>query len=195
MNANPVRQTRGFQLSRRTRRALLVVHIAAAGAWIGMDLVLAVLSLRAWLAETPRERAISMQALELFGVLPMISMALLSLVSGVLLGLGTKYGLLRYWWVAVKLVINVLFTVLLVVALRPGLNEAAVEGRRLADGAADASLDSGMAFPLVVSMSGLLFAVALSVIKPWGPVRPRRRDDRVGSGGLAVQPRERSRAE
>ena len=96
-------------MSRRLRRAVLVVHIAAVGGWIGMDLVLAVLSLRAWLAGSAQDRAVSMQALELFGIVPMISLAVLSLVSGVVLSLGTKYGLFRYWWVVVKLVINVVF--------------------------------------------------------------------------------------
>jgi len=168
------------RFGRRLRRAILVVHIVAVGGWIGMDLVLLVLSLRAWFARSPRDRAVSMQALELFGVVPMISLAVLSLVSGVLLGLGTKYGLIRYWWVAVKLVINALFTVLLVVALRPGLNAAAVAGDQVAQGASEVTLESTMAFPLVVSLSGLLFAVALSVFKPWGRVRSGRRPGRVG---------------
>ena len=161
-----------FRLGRRTRKTVLVVHIVSAVGWIGMDLVLAVLCLRAWVADSPRERAVSMQALELFGVLPMISLAALSLVSGLVLGLGTKYGLLRFWWVAVKLVINLVFTTLLIFALRPSLNEAAEQGRALADGSA-ASLDTTMLYPLMVSLSGLLFAVVLSVFKPWGRIRPR----------------------
>lgn len=184
--------TERLRLGRRLRRAILVVHIAAVGGWIGMDLVLLVLSLRAWLARSPRDRAVSMQALELFGIVPMISLAVLSLVSGVILGLGTKYGLVRYWWVAVKLVINGVFTVLLVVALRPGLNEAAVAGSRLAEGATDITLSSDMAYPLVVSISGLLFAVAVSVFKPWGRVRARRDTGTVGREHPTSQSTERS---
>jgi hypothetical protein len=88
MNAS----TERFRLGRRMRRAVLVVHIVSASGWIGMDLVLAVLSLRAWLAQSPRERAVSMQALELFGVVPMTSLALMALLSGVLLGLGRSSG-------------------------------------------------------------------------------------------------------
>jgi hypothetical protein len=35
-----------------------------------------------------------------------------SLASGVVLGLGTKWGLIRYWWVAAKLVLNVVLVAL-----------------------------------------------------------------------------------
>jgi len=138
-----------------------------------MDLVLAVLCLRAWSADSPSQRAVSMQALELFGVVPKISLAVLCLISGLPLGLGTRYGLFRYWWVAVKLALNTVFCVLLIVALRPGLNEAADLGAAITAGDAAADLPAGMGFPLAVSLSGLLFASALSVFKPWGRIRPR----------------------
>jgi hypothetical protein len=42
-----------------------------------------------------------------------------TLTSGVLLGLGTKYGLVRYWWVLVKLVINVVLVALVLILLWP----------------------------------------------------------------------------
>lgn len=103
-----------FRLSRRARKVTLVTHVTSVGGWIGMDLVLAVLSLRAWFADSPRVRAVAMQSLELFGVLPMISLAVLSLITGLLLGLGSKYGLVRHWWVLAKLGINLLFVALLV---------------------------------------------------------------------------------
>src|SRR5699024_3225472 len=47
------------------------------------------------------------------GVLvPMLTSALVCLGSGLLLGLATRWGLARYWWVLAKLVITVALTVL-----------------------------------------------------------------------------------
>ena len=51
-----------------------------------------------------------------------------------LLGLGSKYGLVRYWWVAVKLFLNLLLTTLILVALQPGMPEIAEYGRSVSAG-------------------------------------------------------------
>ena len=53
-----------------------------------------------------------------------------TLASGVLLGLGTKYGLVRYRWVLVKLVVNVVLVTLVVLVLWPGMTTASA--RRVA---------------------------------------------------------------
>jgi hypothetical protein len=95
------------------------------------------------------------------------------LVTGLVLGLGTKYGLVRYWWVAVKLVINLVLTTLVLVALRPGVDEVVARGDRILDGEAVTAAVGDMAFPPVVSTTALLVAIVLSVVKPWGRIRPR----------------------
>lgn len=86
-------------------------------------------------------------------------------------GLGTKYGLLRYGWVAVKLVANLVLSSLVIVLLRPGLHEAATYGRLIADGQPGTFDSSWLLFPPIVSTSALLFAMVLAVFKPWGRVR------------------------
>jgi hypothetical protein len=163
-------------LGRGARRAVLVVHIVAAGAWIGLDVVMGVFVLTAMTTEDRVVRATALQGLELFAVVPLLAVGLLCLLSGVLLGLGTKYGLVRFWWVAVKLVLNVVLTSLVLLALRPGVGEAAAAGRRLLDGVSVAVPDQ-LVFPPVVSTTALVVAVVLSVFKPWGRIRrqgPRR---------------------
>jgi hypothetical protein len=165
-------------LGRRTRRAVLVLHIASAGAWIGLDVVMATLVFTAMATDDVSTQALCYQALELFAVWPMLATGLLCLATGLLLGLGTKFGLLRYWWVAIKLVLNIVLTTLVVVALRPGVYEAAELGRVLALGDI-ASADVGdLVFPPIVSPLALMFAMTLSVYKPWG--RIRRRSGRPG---------------
>lgn len=42
-----------------------------------------------------------------------------------MLGLGTKWGLVRYWWVAIKLALNAALVALVAFALRPGVTELA----------------------------------------------------------------------
>ena len=98
---------------------------------------------------------------------------LVCLASGILLGLGSKYGLVRYWWVAVKLALNLVLCTLILIALQPGLGEIAQYGRDLAAGTATERDMTDLFFPPIVSLSALTFATILSVAKPWGRLRKR----------------------
>jgi hypothetical protein len=85
--------------------------------------------------------------------------------TGVLLGLGTKWGLARYWWVLAKeiIVVPVVVTDLLLVA--PGAHDA-VHGQL-----SGAPLDPAIAHCVV-----LIAATVLSLVKPFGRIRAARRD-------------------
>ena len=155
------------------RKSVLVVHIASAGVWSGIDVVMAVFIFTALLADD-NTKALCYRALELFAVWPLLTTGLVCLASGVILGLGTKYGLVRYWWVAIKLALNVVLVVLVAFALRPGVVEMAEQGRRFAAGEAASLAVGDLIFPPIVSTSALLVATVLAVFKPWGLIRKRR---------------------
>ena len=177
----PVTQTSGAEARRapwrlrgRTRKTVLILHILSAGTWFGVDVIVAVLVLTGWLSGSSSARGLAYQALGTFVVWPMLTAGLVSLVTGVILGLGSKYGLIRYWWVAVKLVLNVVLCTLILVALQPGLGDVAQYGRDLAAGTATTERDmSNLFFPPVVSLSALTLATVLAVAKPWGRLRKR----------------------
>lgn len=161
-----------FRLGRRTRRAVLVTHIVSASAWIGIDVVVAILAVTSMTTDSAQTRAVAYQALGIVAVWPMFLAGVGSLLSGLLLGLGTKYGLVRYWWVAIKLCLNIVLTTLILVALRPGIDELSAYGRAVLRGGTPAGVDTGqLLFPPAVSMTALTIAVVLSVFKPWGRLR------------------------
>lgn len=161
---------RPWRLRPWTRKSILVVHIAAAGAWLGIDVVMGVVIFTALLADDGT-RALCYQALELFAGWPLVAVGLVCLASGVILGLGTPYGLVRYWWVAIKLVINVAFVALVPIALRPEVVEKAEQGHQFLAGL-PAHLGVGnLIYPPIVSPAGLLIAMILAVFKPWGLIR------------------------
>lgn len=161
------------RLPRRTRQVVLVAHIVSAAAWFGIDVVVAVLVGVGALAG-PETAGLAYQALGTFVVVPMLLSGLLTLVTGLVLGWGTRWGLLRYWWVAVKLVLTIVLCTLVVVALRPGMPEVAAYGAALPAGAPAPEEITTLVFPPVVSLSALTFAIVLSVVKPWGRLRRRR---------------------
>lgn len=157
----------GRRLSRRWRRTTLVVHVVSAGAWIGIDVMVAVLVLSGRFGTT-ETRSLAYRALGTFVVWPMLTAGLGCLLTGLVLGLGTKWGLFRYWWVLVKLVLNVALCVLILVLLEPGMDEVVAWGEALPDGGPQPRFVTTLFFPPAVSLTALAFATTLAVVKPWG---------------------------
>lgn len=180
-NRKPTR--RPFRLSGRGRKAFLVVHIVAAATWFGVDLALGILAVTAMRASSPQTAGTALQAIQLFAIWPMFGASLVCLVTGAVLGLGGKYGLVRYWWVTAKLVINVLMATLILFALRPGVDAAASVGRRMVAGDPTAAVPPDLIAPVVVAPTLLLVAYVLSTFKPWG--RVRRHSRRSSTAGRA----------
>lgn len=173
-STRPEAVARTFGLGRRWRRSVLVLHIVAAGGWIGIDVIAAVLVLAGRFGGSTEVRSLAYRSLATFVVWPMLSAGLVCLLTGLVLGLGTKWGLLRYWWVAVKLALNVILCTLIVVLLQPGMGALDAYGRDLLTGSPDSSAVSALFFPPAVSLATLTVATVLGVVKPWGRIGARR---------------------
>ena len=122
------------------RKFVLLAHILSSVSWIGVDLVMGVLSFRGLTTDDPQTLATAYGGLALFCVPLLLTLGLLTLTTGVVLGLGTRFGLARYWWVVTKLVITVVLCVLVLVLLRPTLAEAGTQ-TALVDGTLPGRLD------------------------------------------------------
>lgn len=190
MTANPIRSTATAVRSRQhamtprirlgtgARKAVLVVHILSVGAWIGTDILVGVMVVVGWFADDTGLRVTAYRALASFVLWPMLIAGVLCLLSGIVLGLASKWGLLRFGWVAVKLAINTILVILIVIALQPVMADVAAYGDALAAGRETSSEEiSSLFYPPAVSLTALGFATVLAVFKPWGRVR-RRRDTR-----------------
>ncbi|TQS45732.1 DUF2269 domain-containing protein [Cryptosporangium phraense] len=164
-----------MKLSPRWRKVALVVHVTTSVGWLGADAVLLVLGI-AGLTGAAGGPAGVYPVAGLIGTVLIAPLTVAALVTGVVSSVGTKWGLLRYWWVAVKLGVTVLMNGLVLFLLTPGLREAARLG---------GDLEFRDALSLVIAPSVacvlLLFMTVLSVVKPWGrtargrAVRPVRR--------------------
>ena len=89
------------------------------------------------------------------------------LLTGPILSLGTPWGLFRHYWIILKLLINILSTVILLVHIQPisYLSRVPMEG-------ALSNADRGVQVQLVVAAAAgllaLIVATALAVYKPRG---------------------------
>ena len=146
-----------IRLTRRTRHTILTVHIAASVALLGDVLGLAAIALRAR-DDSPAAAATAGEIMSMMSFLFGIPLSLISLVTGIVLGIGSRWGILRHWWVTVKLV--ALVAVMAVGALVVGPAEG-----RLTDAPTDAS-PNVIVIGAVIQAALLVGATALSVFKP-----------------------------
>ncbi|MET1058283.1 MAG: hypothetical protein ABWX84_01715 [Nocardioides sp.] len=163
----------GFRLGRNARRTVLVLHVACGVGWMGADVLLAILMLAGWFSGDGPTVAAAYTAARLVipPAVPVLAGGML--VTGVLLGLGTRWGLVQWWWVFVKLVIGVVLTVLVFVLLLPGALGIPNDLTGTADQIRDQVGREGrhLLFPPLVSFVALAFSLVLSVFKPWQRTR------------------------
>ena len=152
-----------FRLRPVTRRAVLTLHIVAGVGLLGDVAAILAINVRAATTADPQLAASAYELLTMFPVLFGIPLSMTSLATGLVLGLGSKWGVVRYRWVTAKLLLNV--SVILVGALIIGPTTAAMlDGR---DGS-EAMLIGASAYDVVA----LLLATGLSVFKPGRRRRP-----------------------
>lgn len=159
------------KLSRPVRRAALVVHVVASAGWLGLTLGLLALAVTAATTGSAVTVEASVRAMKLFADWLLLPVAFLTLVSGLVLALGTQWGLARHRWVYVKFWLTLATTTATVFALRPGLGStvaAVAAGGPLPD-ATDLMMGP------IVSLSAYVFMTVISILKPWGLTRRGRR--------------------
>lgn len=153
-------------MSPRLRKFALTAHITSSVGWLGAVVAflgLAVVGLTSQDAQTVRGAYLVMEPAAWFVLVPL---AFASLLTGLVQSLGTRWGLIRHYWVLFKLLITVFATIVLLIYMETlGL---------MAGLAADPSADLGLVrddSPLlhtVLALLLLLVATVLAVYKPRG---------------------------
>ena len=168
----------------KTRKLGLTAHIASSVGWLGAVAAffgLAVAGLASDSASTVRSVYIAMEATGWFVLVPL---AVASLVTGLIQSLGTKWGLFRHYWVVVKLVINLVASVILVMYM-----QTLVDLADRATAAGPSAHLGGLRSPSPVlhaagALALLVAASVLAVYKPRGLTRygwRKQREERLAS--------------
>lgn len=155
----------------RLRKFSLAAHVVSSVGWLGAvvtSLALAITGLVS--SDIVIVRAVDL-SMELIGWTVLVPLSLASLFTGLLQALGTRWGLLRHYWVLIKLLINMVASVVLLLYMRT-LSALADRATRASTSGDLGSLADPS--PLVHSSAALLLllvATALSVYKPAGLTR------------------------
>ncbi|AUG79423.1 hypothetical protein CFP65_4695 [Kitasatospora sp. MMS16-BH015] len=168
----------GFRLSPRARKGAVIAHVVSSVGWLGLMLCLLTLGLAGLLTDRAETLRSAYRVLPLLGDALVLPLSLASLLTGLVLSLGTPWGLFRYHWVTVKFWLTLAATAASAFALTARLHEAArLVERHPTGGIAELHLGSTR-YELViipaVALSVYLAEVVISVAKPWGRRRSRR---------------------
>jgi hypothetical protein len=113
----------------RIRKLLLTIHVASSVGWFGSVAAFVALAVagRGGSADLARASYPAMKVMIGFAIVPF---SLCALVTGVIQGLVTPWGLVRHYWVVVKLVLTTIAAFLLLQHLTPvdRLSDAASAG-------------------------------------------------------------------
>jgi hypothetical protein len=159
----------------RLRKFALTVHVMCSVGWLGAVAAFLALAIAALRSRGPETIRAAYVAMELTGWYVIVPFCLAALVTGLLVSLGTPWGLFRYYWVLVKFLITVI-AALILFRFTQTLGS-------LAELAANTTLPIGQLrnlnqSPALHSGGGLLALLVttiLAVYKPWGMTRYGRR--------------------
>jgi uncharacterized membrane protein len=134
------------------RRLALTAHITASVGWVGAALVfLAVAALGLTSGEALVVRGAYM-VMEPAAWLVLLPLAVASLLTGIVISLGTPWGLFRHYWVVLKLLVTVFSTAVLLVYMQTFREMAGV------------AADPGVALARVRNPSPVLHAILALVL-------------------------------
>lgn len=148
------------------RKTVLTVHILASVALTGEVWALVALNLYSTVAAGTELAGMAYRLMSVMVFAGGIPLSLLALAAGVILGLGTHWGVVRHGWVLAKLVLLVGVIVVGMVLFRPEAMAAAA-----ADGTLSTGQQRWQVVVVATQLAMLVTATALSVFKPKGRLR------------------------
>jgi hypothetical protein len=167
MSSESARQQGGSSMmTHALRRFTFTTHVTSSVGWVGALLAFLALAVIGFTSDDEvkvRGAYLLMAPAAWFVLVPM---AHVSLLSGIVLSLGTSWGLFRHYWVLLKLGITVFATVILLIYMGTFRQMAGVAADPVVDLAAVRN-----ASPIVHAVLALILLVAASVLgiyKPFG---------------------------
>jgi hypothetical protein len=149
------------------RKFALTVHLAVSVGWIGAVAAYLALGVAAATGRDAQTVRAAWIAMELTGWFVIVPLAFAALLTGLVMSLGTPWGLFRHYWVLITLVLTVFSTLILLLHM-PDVS-ATADVARAADGDTLGELElGGDLFHAGGGLVVLLVITVLNVYKPRG---------------------------
>jgi hypothetical protein len=152
-------------MSPGVRKFALTVHLTVSVGWIGAVVAYLALGISAVTSPDAQTVRAAWTAMEIIGWYGIVPLALAALLTGIVMSLGTAWGLFRHYWVLISLGLTVFSTVILLLHM-PTVSVLA-DVAHAADEAELARLGGDLLHP-GVGLLVLLVITGLNVYKPRG---------------------------
>ena len=152
------------------RKFNLTAHVVSSVAWLGAVAAFLALSIAGLVSRDPdivRGAYLSMNLIGLFVIVPL---SFTALVTGFVQSMGTEWGLVRHYWILLKLVLTIGSVLLLLLHQFTAVASAAKSVLGAAAGTLPDAGPAGMqlAWDAGLAVLVLLLITTLSIYKPWG---------------------------
>jgi uncharacterized membrane protein len=157
-------------MSAGLRKFALAAHLTASVGWVGAVLGYLALDVTVATSQDPSTMRAVWIAMGLVASWAIVPLAVASLLTGLVMALGTRWGLFRHWWVLISFLLTVTATLVLLSEMRVISGSAAIAADPTTPDAQVRALPSTLphsAGGLVV----LLVIQVLNVYKPQGLTR------------------------
>jgi hypothetical protein len=150
------------------RKFVLITHLTFSVGWIGAVVMYLALGIAAVTRQDVQTVRAAWTAMALTGWCVIVPLALASLLTGLVMALGTKWGLFRHYWVLISFVLSIFSTAVLLLRM-PTVDSMADVGQE-AEGARLEALGGDLLHP-GIGLVVLLVIQTLNVYKPPGMTR------------------------
>jgi hypothetical protein len=145
------------------RKFVLAVHLTFSVGWIGAVLGYLALGVSAVTSQDAQTVRAAWMAMELTGWFVIVPLAIGALLTGLVISLGTPWGLFRHYWVLITLMLTILSTVVLLLHM-PTVSSLAHTARQ-----ADNAHLGGLGGDLLHAGGGLLVLLMITVLNVYKP--------------------------
>lgn len=161
------------------RKAMLTAHVIASVGWLGAVVAFLALALTGTMSQDPQVVRAVYLIMDVTMWWTIVPLALLGLVTGIISSLFTKWGLFRYYWVLIKLVVTVAAMLIGQQHAQATTRLAGVAEKTVALGSTLFGVRSEMVTTAAGGLAVLLLLTILSVYKPRGltPYGQRKQDE------------------
>ncbi len=150
------------------RKLALSAHLTFSVGWVGTVVAYLALGFTAANSSNVADIRSAWMAMELIGWYVIVPLAVASLLTGLVMALGSKWGLFRHYWVSISFFLTLFATVVLVLHM-PTVTST-TEVARTAEGAVLESLGGDLLHP-GIGLVILLVVQVLNLYKPKGLTR------------------------
>ena len=152
-------------MSSGLRKFALATHLSVSVGWVGAVVAYLALDVTVATGHDPQLVRAAWIAMGLVASWAILPLAIASLLTGLVMSLGTKWGLFRHWWVLISFLLTVVATVVLLSEMRVITASAGVASDP------STSIDQLLALPTTLphSLGGLLVLLVVQVLNVYKP--------------------------